>query len=213
MDGHAYLKIFVALYVLVNPLEGLPIFLARTQNLQPRVRLNIGRTAALAVTCIMLVAVAAGRGVLQLFSISIGDLTTAGGIIIFLIAFKMVLGPSGAGDSSTPMSPEELRRFGIVPLATPLLAGPGVISAVIVYASQGPTGQGNTLLDYVILSGIIVAVGVATGIALRAASLLKRLLGETGIDVSTRISGILVAAIAAGMIVQGVKQCFPVLAH
>jgi multiple antibiotic resistance protein len=88
-----------------------------------------------------------------------------------------------------------------------------VISAVIVYASQGPTGQGNTLLDYVILSGIIVAVGVATGIALRAASLLKRLLGETGIDVSTRISGILVAAIAAGMIVQGVKQCFPVLAH
>ena len=79
MDGHAYLKIFVALYVLLNPLEGLPIFLARTQNLQPRVRLNIGRTAALAVTCIMLVAVAAGRGVLQLVSISIGDLTTAGG--------------------------------------------------------------------------------------------------------------------------------------
>jgi multiple antibiotic resistance protein len=111
------------------------------------------------------------------------------------------------------MSPEELRRFGIVPLATPLLAGPGVISAVIVYASEGPTGQGNTPLDYVSLSGILVAVGMATGIALRAATLLKRILGDTGIEVSTRISGILVAPIAAGMIVHGLKQYFPMLAH
>jgi len=65
----------------------------------------------------------------------------------------------------------------------------------------------------VILSGIIVAVGMATGIALRALSVLKRLVGDTGIEVSTRISGILVAAIAAGMIVPGLKQCFPMLAH
>jgi multiple antibiotic resistance protein len=111
------------------------------------------------------------------------------------------------------MSQEELRRFGIVPLATPLLAGPGVISAVIVYASKGPTGQGNTLLDYGILVGIIVTVGAATAIALRAATPLKRMLGETGIEVSTRVSGILVAAIAVGMIVQGVNQSFPMLAH
>lgn len=213
MNTHLYLKIFVALYVLVNPLEGLPIFLARTQSLEPSVRLSIARTAALAVTCIMLVALAVGRGILQLFSISIGDLTTAGGIIIFLIALKMVLGPSGPTDSSAPLSKEEIRGFGIVPLATPLLAGPGVISAVIVYASEGPTGQGNTLLDYLILSGIIVAVGLATGIALRAATPLRRMLGETGIEVSTRVSGIFVAAIATGMIVQGVQACFPKLAH
>jgi multiple antibiotic resistance protein len=213
MNTHVYLKIFVALCVLVNPLEGLPVFLARTQSLEPRARLTIARTAALAVICIMLVALVVGRGLLQLFNISIGDLTTAGGVIIFLIALKMVLGPSGKANSSSPLSPEEFRSFGIVPLATPLLAGPGVISAVIVYASEGPAGQGNTPLDYVILSGIIVVVGVATGIALRAATPLKRMLGETGIDVSTRVSGIFVAAIATGMIVQGLKQCFQILAH
>jgi multiple antibiotic resistance protein len=213
MNTHVYLKIFIALYVLVNPLEGLPVFLARTANLEPRVRLSIARTAALAVTCIMLAALAVGDGVLELFSIRIGDFTIAGGVIIFLIALKMVLGPSVAADSSRPMSQKELRRFGIVPLATPLLAGPGVISAVIVYASKGPTGQGNTLLDYGILVGIIVTVGAATALALRAATPLKRMLGETGIEVSTRISGILVAAIAVGMIVQGVKQSFPMLAH
>jgi small neutral amino acid transporter SnatA (MarC family) len=63
-----------------QPLEGLPVFLARTQSLEPGVRMTIARTAALAVTCIMLVALAVGRGLLQLFSISIGDLTTAGGL-------------------------------------------------------------------------------------------------------------------------------------
>jgi len=208
-----YLKVFIALYVLVNPLEGLPIFLARTEALDPRMRLRIGHTAALSVTCIMLGALAFGRGVLQVFSISIGDFTAAGGVIIFLIALRMVLGPSGAVDVSHPIKPEQLRGFGIVPLATPLLAGPGVISAVIVYASKGPTGQGNTPLDYAVLSMIILAVGVATGVALRAAGPLKEVLGETGVEVSTRLSGILVAAIGFGMMVQGIQQSFPMLAH
>jgi len=208
-----YLKIFIALYVLVNPLEGLPIFLARTETLDECQRLSIGWTAALSVTCIMLGTLALGRVVLALFSISIGDFTLAGGVIIFLIALKMVLGSSQAADSSHPMSDEQLHSFGIVPLATPLLAGPGVISAVIVNASKGPTDRGNTLMDYIILSAIILAVGAATAIALRAAGPLKRILGETGIEVSTRMSGILVGAIAVGMIMQGIKDSFPMLSH
>jgi len=208
---NSYLKIFIALYVLVNPLEGLPVFLAGTETLDARLRLSIGRTAAISVTCIMLVALAVGRGVLALFNISIADFMTGGGIIIFLIGLKMVLGPSAAAGSSQPMNEVELRGFGIVPLGTPLLAGPGVISAVIVYATKGPTGQGNTAIDYLLLSAIIVAVGFATAVALRAAGSLNRILGKTGIEVSTRISGILVAAIAIGMITQGIQQTFPML--
>ncbi len=211
--ANIYLKIFIALYVLVNPLEGLPVFLARTQMLSRRERTAIGRTAAVSVICIMLVALVIGRALLQLFSISIGDFTIAGGIIVFLIGLKMVLGPSSASDSPGPLSKEELRSFGIVPLAIPLLAGPGVISAVIVYANKGPTGHGCTPLDYAILTAIIAAVGGATALALRAAEPLKLMLGETGIEVSTRISGILVAAIAVGMIVDGISRSFPVLAR
>jgi multiple antibiotic resistance protein len=160
---NVYLKIFIALYVLVNPLEGLPVFLARMQMLCRHERIAIGRTAALSVISIMLVALAIGRALLELFSISIGDFTIAGGTIVFLIGLKMVLGPSSASESPGPLSKEELRSFGIVPLATPLLAGPGVISAVIVYASKGPTGQGCTALDYVILTAIIAAVGGGHG--------------------------------------------------
>lgn len=209
-----YLKVFIALYVLVNPLEGLPIYLARTESLDPVARRAVGHTAALAVTCILLSALVVGRGILEVFSISIGDFTAAGGVIIFMIALNMVLGPSAKPDpSKTAANAAELRGFGIVPLGTPLLAGPGPISAVIVYASRGVAGNGNTLIDFLILGAIIVAVGVATGLALRSAGPLQRILGETGIEVSTRISGILVAAIAFGMMVQGVRDCFPMLAQ
>jgi len=94
-----YLKILIALYVLINPFEGLPIFLARTQTLSYRERVAIGQTAAISVVCIMLVALLIGRTVLELFSISIGDFATVGGIIIFLIGLKMVLGPSSSAES------------------------------------------------------------------------------------------------------------------
>jgi len=106
-----------------------------------------------------------------------------------------------------------LHTFGIVPLAIPLLAGPGAISSVIVYATKGPTGQGCSWEDHVLLAAIIVVVGAATWLALRAADPLRRLLGETGIEVSTRISGILVAAIAIGMLHEGLVLTFPSLRH
>jgi len=208
-----YLKVFIALYVLVNPFEGLPIFLAHTDKLDRATRLAIGRTASWGVCFILLGAMAFGRALLAVFSISIGDFTAAGGIIIFLVALNMVLGPSAEAESSKAASSDELRGFGIVPLATPLLAGPGAISAVIVYAVKGPTGQGNSPLDYLILSAVIVAVAAATSLALRAGSSLKDFLGSTGIDVSTRLSGILVAAIAIGMLTQGLQEIFPVLAR
>ena len=84
---------------------------------------------------------------------------------------------------------------------------------MIVYASKGPTGHGCTPLDYAILTAIIGAVGDATALALRAVGPPKLMLRETGIEVSTRIPGILVAAIAVGTTVDGIRQCFPVLAH
>src|SRR3990172_379036 len=124
-DVTAYLKIFVAVYVLVNPLEGIPVFLARTQKLKSVDRQRVAYVAAIGVTVILLVSLFIGRGLLQLLGISNGAFATAGGIIIFLIALKMV-----GGDLNEPEQPEghaeqNVRRFALVPLATPLLPGPG----------------------------------------------------------------------------------------
>ncbi len=205
-----YLKVFIAIFVLVNPLEGIPIYLARTGGLTGGQRMAIARTTSLAVAIILWVALASGQWILQLLGISVGAFTVAGGIIIFLIALKMVLGP---GSADTPSSAPPEGSFAIVPLAIPLLAGPGPISSVIVYASKGITGQGASWTDDLVLAGIILVVGLATLLSLAVADPARRLLGETGINVFTRIAGILVAAIAIGLVNEGLVMLYPQLAR
>jgi multiple antibiotic resistance protein len=205
-----YLKVFIAVFVLVNPLEGIPIYLAKTQGMTNAQRLAIARTTSIAIAIILWVALAMGHVVLQLLGISVGAFTVAGGIIIFLIALKMVLGPSG-GDLGGSSGPAD-GSFAIVPLATPLLAGPGPISSVIVYSSKGITGQGASLGDDLVLAGIILVVAAATFLSLAVADPARRLLGDTGINVFTRIAGILVAAIALGLVHEGLGMLYPALA-
>jgi multiple antibiotic resistance protein len=212
-DVPTYLKVFIAIYVLVNPLEGIPVFLARTQSMEPADRRMVAHVAAVGVTVILLVTLFIGRGLLDLLGIRVDAFAMAGGIIIFLVALQMIAGAMTAPRTEDKGLAESGRRFALVPLAMPLLAGPGAICSVIVYASKGPTDRGCTPLDYVILSAIILAVGFATWAALRAADPLRRVLGETGIEVSTRISGILIAAIAVELFHEGVVRLFPVLAR
>jgi multiple antibiotic resistance protein len=209
-DITPFVKIAVALFVLVNPLEGVPVFMARSEHLDAAARAQVARTAAIAVTIVMLVSFFIGRVLLAGLGVRIGDFMIAGGLLIFLIGVKMVFGAPGASDDGGGGAPSD--SFAIVPLAIPLLAGPGVISGVIVYASKGPTGNGCTPTDDAILAGIIVAVGVATWLALRAADPLRRMLGDTGINVSTRVSGLIVAAIAVEMIRSGLVSLFPAIA-
>jgi len=121
----------------------------------------------------------------------------------------MVLGPSGGDAGSSESSGGS---FAIVPLAIPLLAGPGPISSVIVYASKGITGGGASFFDDFVLAIIILVVAVATFLSLAVADPARRLLGDTGINVFTRVSGILVGAIAVGLIHEGLGLLYPQLA-
>jgi small neutral amino acid transporter SnatA (MarC family) len=95
-----------------------------------------------------------------------------------------------------------------VPLATPLLAGPGAISSVIVYASHSPGA-----VNYALLALIVLLVGAATLLSLRLAEPVARRMGPTGVDISSRIMGLLVTAIALEMIISGVSKLLPALAR
>lgn len=206
-----YLKVFVAVLVLVNPPEGIPIYLAMSRGLSEGERGDAARQAAIAVTLILLGALVIGRELLAILGISIGAFTAAGGVLIFLIALEMVLGPAAASKPASA-DPASRQRFAIVPLAIPLLAGPGAISSVVVFASRGFGHAGPSLGGDAVLAAVIVVVGIATWASLRAAAVLQRFLGDTGIDVMTRISGILVAAIAVGLLREGLIDLFPKLA-
>lgn len=204
----SYIKIFVALIVLVNPIEGLPIFITNTRNLTREQKIAIAKKTSLAVFIILIVSLFLGRYLLELFGIGIPSFSVAGGIIIFLIGVNMVIGTS-SGEKSIPDDPAQSGAgdIAIVPLATPLLAGPGAISSMIVYGSRNPG-----ITEDIILSCIVALIAVAVWFSLNAAARLDKKLNATGIKVLTKISGLLVAAIAIELIVSGLKQMIPSIA-
>ena len=135
------------------------------------------------------------------------NFSLAGGIIIFLISIQMVIGKSDSADKSIPGDSSQTDDIAIVPLATPLLAGPGAISSVIVYGSRSPG-----LIDDIFLCAVVVIVAVVVWLALKAATTMEKTLNQTGIKVMTKISGLLVSAIAIELIFTAlIKLIAPVI--
>ena len=199
------LKALIAIVVLINPLEGIPLFLARTSAMTDALRLGVAKRASLTVLALLLGAMAGGKAILYLFGIQIATFTIAGGIIILLIALKMVLVSPKPEASPADGSGD----IAIVPLGTPLLAGPGPISSVIVFSSKGIGQNGSIWISDVILLLLIALAAAITYFSLRMALPVGRWLGQTGINVLTRLAGILVAAIALQMILSGLLETFP----
>jgi len=197
-----YIKIFIAIIVLVNPIEGIPLFLTRTNHFTREQKIAIAKKTSIAVFIVLIVSLFLGRYLLELFGIGIPAFTFAGGIIIFLISLDMVLGKTSFGDKSIPNDPTpDTSDVAVVPLAIPLLAGPGAISAVILYGSKS-----LGLWEDVVLAVIVLFVGIAVWLSLNAATKMEKALNETGIKVMTKISGLLVAAIAVQLIFSGLEQ-------
>jgi len=199
------LKALIAIVVLINPLEGIPLFLARTGGIGPAQRVLVARKASLTVLVLLLMAMAGGKGILCLFGIEIATFTIAGGVIILLIALKMVLDPVRDSDGGAGASGD----VAIVPLGTPLLAGPGPISSVIVFSSKGIGAPVSMLASDATLLVLIAIASAITYGSLRMALPVGKILGPTGINVLTRLAGILVAAIALQMILSGLAETFP----
>ncbi len=197
-----YIKIFIALAVLVNPIEGIPIFIANTRGSTRQQKIYIARKTSAAVFVILIISLFFGRYLLELFGISTPSFSLAGGIIIFIIALQMVLGKSDSGEKSLPDSPaEDNSDIAIVPLAIPLLAGPGAISSIIVYGSKS-AGIGEDI----ILSGIVLLIAFFILFSLSATTRLEKALNPTRVKIITKLSGLLVAAIAMELIFGGITD-------
>ncbi|MBX7042066.1 MAG: MarC family protein [Ignavibacteria bacterium] len=204
-----YIKVFIAIFVLVNPLEGIPFYLNNTRGLADEDKRKIIKKTSTSVFFILIFSFFLGRYVLTLFGISTGAFTLAGGIIIFLISLSMVLGQSSKDSSQVTDDGTNPRdSFAIVPLAIPLLAGPGPISSMILYG-----GSVTNFEQLIVIPFIAAAVSFAVYLSFKAASPLEMKLKKTGVDVLTKVSGILISAIAVEMIHKGLLQLFPVLGN
>ena len=203
-----YLKFFVALLAVVNPVGTLPIFINMTANQDKATRNKNSSIASLSMGIILVVVLFSGESILRFFGISVGSFRVGGGILILLMAISML----NAKMSNVRQTKEEqLDSFerdsvAVVPLGTPLLAGPGAISTVILYA-QRHASTAHTLS----LFCVIVLLSCFTFILFRLAPAITRLLGRTGINIVTRLMGLIMAAMGVEFIAGGLKELFPVL--
>jgi multiple antibiotic resistance protein len=203
-----YLKALIGLLAIVNPLGAVPIFISLTGGYTAAARRRSAAIAAGAMTLILLFAVLAGEAVLGFFGITIASFRVGGGILVLLIAISMLHAKTSAAKQTEDEAAESVERdsIAVVPLAIPLLAGPGAISTVIVYAHRGAA-----LDSFLALAAAVATLGVAVFAALLAAPFISERVGRTGINIGTRIMGLILAAIAVEFIAGGLRALFPAL--
>jgi multiple antibiotic resistance protein len=206
LDFTEYSKIFLSLFAILDPIGIIPIIIAFTIGLTPAKRARVGRMASLSVIGILLVALLIGELVLEFFGISIHSFRVAGGILLLLMSITMLFGNKDAPSPNDSADGDSTSSIAIVPLSTPLLAGPGAISAVILDAHKGQ-GIGH----YAVLSIEIVLLGFTVWLTFLIAPWISQRLGHIGTSVFSRLMGLLLAAIAVEFIAGGIRGLFPAL--
>ena len=180
----------VSLFLIVDPLGNIPIFLSLTRELGEEERWRTFRTAIITGFSLLLVFSVAGRWVLELFKISLESFKVAGGALLLVLAFQLLL----RTEFEEQGSPEE---SGVVPLGIPLLAGPGAITTTIV--SLETIGAAITLLS-------VMGVAALTWLILRFINPIYRFLGRTGSTIISKVMAMLIAAIAVQYILEGITE-------
>lgn len=204
-----YVKLFAGLLAIANPLGIIPLFISMTANESRQQRYQTINVVALAVGTILLVALFFGESLLGFFGITIDAFQVGGGILILLMAVSMLHAKTSNIQQTDAEADESIAKesVAVVPLAMPLLAGPGAISTVIL-AAHTSTG----VLHYMIVAGGILLLSVLVWCALRLSPWVAARISATGINIFTRIMGLILMAIAVEFIAAGMKGLFPVLA-
>ena len=205
LDWNEYIRMAIGLFAIVGPVGSVPLFLTFTENIQSQ-RKRIAHITALAVASILSVGVLAGSQILHVFSISIESFRVAGGLLLLTIAFQML----EARPMRAKRTPEEEQEaidsssVGVVPLALPLLAGPGAISTVILFGQQS-----DALAHRLVLIGICWLIALSVRISYRLAPQISKRLSQTSLNVASRVMGLILAAMAVEFIVGGLRQLLP----
>jgi multiple antibiotic resistance protein len=203
------LAAFVTLLVVVDPPGVVPIFVALTQNQQERRRAILTR-AVLVAFGVALFFLIAGRGVLSFLGVTVHAFSISGGALLFIAALPMLFGERGGlqsppADECGPAS-EDISVF---PLAMPLLSGPGTIATILLLTSQ----VGNDVRKLGVIAVAIAIVFIISFISLYLGSRLMRLLGQGGVNIATRVMGIVLAALAVQYVLNGITGYYELLSR
>ena len=212
MEGLAplgdYLRFLVTLTAVLDPFLAVPIFLAMTVAHSPQGRARLARVATITVFLVLAGSAFFGERLLIALGASLAAFRVGGGLVLLLMSLAMLNAEAG-GVRQSEKEAKEVESgevSGVVPLAVPLLAGPGAISTTIIAAQSGGAGH------YAAILVCILIVCALTWIALSLAEKIGAAVSTTGLNVATRILGLLLAALAIQTMAEGLKQLFPGLA-
>jgi len=201
-----YLRFAVTLTAVLDPFLAVPLFLTLAANQSTRERVVLVRVVAITVFGVLAVAALLGDSILTLMGASLAAFRVGGGLVLLLMSLAMLNAQVGGVRQSEEEAAElesgEVR--GLVPLAIPLLAGPGAISTTIIAAEKG-AGVGHLAA----ILGVIAAVSLLTWLVLRAANAIGERMSKTALNIATRLLGLLLAAFAVQTMAEGLRELFP----
>jgi multiple antibiotic resistance protein len=189
----------ITLFVIVNPIgEGIPIFLAVTRNLPQSERRRVARRSVLFATGILLAFVVGGQILLQAMEIHLASFQIAGGIVLFLFGLKMIFATEQHHDTPGPGPKPDVAVF---PLATPAIAGPGTMLAVVVLTDNDRFSIPEQMVTTLVLLGVLAL----TFTFLLLSHRIYRLIGDAGADIVSRVMGLILTALAVEDVIAGIK--------
>lgn len=197
-------KFLVTMLSVLNPLGAVPLFITLTQSLSDDQLKKVAKTSALAVFITICVSMFSGRHLLDFFGISIASFRVGGGFLIAMTALSML----NAKTAPSKLNKQEMEsvnpsEIGIVPLAIPLLAGPGAISSSVIQSSHF-----ETFWHWVGAVVVMAILCLGVGIVLSMARRVSKRIGDTGVNVMGRIMGLILMSIAVEFIAIGIKELF-----
>ena len=209
-DWGTYAHNATALFVIANPIGVTPFFISLTNRQTEEQRRHTARLTATTVIIVLITAMFLGEAILHVFGIRMASFRAGGGILILLMAIAMLQARPSPTHHTAEESKEAAVRdeVAVVPLGIPLVAGPGAISTVIIYADQAATW-----FDMAMLFLTVLCVAGSVWIALHLSDRIRVMLGTTGINIVTRLLGLILAAVGVEFLADGLAQLLPGLAN
>ena len=202
-------KPLITLLAIVNPLACVPFFIHYTQDFSSAQRQRTVWISSFSAFSVIAASALMGLKILEFFSISLASFQVGGGLLLLISALSMLNAqPAEARSNAAEMQDAAARAsIAVVPLTIPLLTGPATISTMVIYAEKT-----KTFWQHAVLVGYGVVIGLAAYLAFLASGRIAKVLGQTGINVMTRLMGLILAAMAVELLADGLTKLFPVLA-
>ena len=197
------LRAIVGIFVIVDPIGSVGIFLSVTNGFTQIKKEKAARFAGITVAAVLVIAALMGQAILDLFGIRLAAFSVAGGILFLILAVEMIRGEGASQFHNLSKRSEQLPAAAIVPLGVPLMAGPGAISTVILSSP----GSANWFETTILISSIAV-LGMVTWLCFSYAQYIGQLIGDIGIQLISRIMGLILAALAVEYMVKGIQILF-----